>query len=57
MGGTKRKQKKKKAGKKKTIKEGSQKEEDQLIEYLKEIKLSKNVFGKSLIYFTIFQIY
>ena len=45
MGGTKRRQKKKKSGKKRTIKEGSLKEEDQIVDYLKDIKLSKNVFG------------
>ena len=46
VGGTKRKQKKKKAGQKKTIKEGSLKEEDQLVELLKELKLAKITFGK-----------
>ena len=41
----KRRQKKKKSGKKRTIKEGSLKEEDQIVDYLKDFKLSKNVFG------------
>jgi len=42
IGGTKRRQKKKKAGKKTTIKEGSLKEEDQIVSHLKELKLSKS---------------
>lgn len=50
MGGTKRRQKKKKSGKKRTIKEGSLKEEDQIVDYLKDIKLSKNVFGFFFLY-------
>lgn len=45
MGGTKRKQKKKKSGKKRNIKEGSLKEEDQLVEYLRDLKLTKTSFG------------
>lgn len=46
MGGTKRRQKKNKPGKRRNIKEGSMKEEDQLVDYLKDLKLTKTIFGK-----------